>query len=82
MNSKFKDEIEKNVIIVKKIIKDALYKNKKSGIGDTLLTEMIIMSGYLSHFLEDGRKISKSEHNHIMKMMSRLEEIKKETDRV
>lgn len=43
---------------------------------------MIIMSGYLSHFLEDGRKISKSEHNHIMKMMSRLEEIKKETDRV
>ncbi|MCB0723782.1 MAG: hypothetical protein KDC73_03710 [Ignavibacteriae bacterium] len=82
MNSKFKDEIEKNVIIVKKIIKDALYKKKKSGIGDTLLTEMIIMSGYLSHFLEDGRKISKSEHNHIMKMMSRLEEIKKETDRV
>ncbi|MCB0723787.1 MAG: hypothetical protein KDC73_03735 [Ignavibacteriae bacterium] len=57
-----------------------LLSGEKDKIGDGLITEMIIISGYMSHYIVKEGSRSDSERSHVKQMISRAKEIQKELE--
>ena len=78
----YDDNLEKEVRhyldILNKKIRCALYKRGGNTGKDESVTEMIIISGYMTHFLEKGKCNSKSDYDHIKRLISRVKGIEKE----